>query len=85
MRVSKIYGLAGLRLGWMYAPDDIADVVSSVGITFPIATTALAAGIAALKDKAHTNRVFRMNLEVRDDFSEKLQKSALIMMLFFWI
>ena len=70
---SKIFGLAGLRLGWMYAPDSIASVVSSVGITFPVSTTALAAGIVALQDKTHTDRVFKLNLEIRDEFSSKLK------------
>jgi len=74
---SKIFGLAGLRLGWMYAPDDIANVVSSVGITFPVSTTALAAGIAALEDKAHTDSVFRLNLEIRGEFSNKLERLGL--------
>ena len=69
---SKIFGMAGLRLGWMYAPDGIANVVSSVGITFPVSTTALAAGIVALEDKTHTDTVFRLNLEIRNEFSYKL-------------
>ena len=69
---SKIFGLAGLRLGWMYAPEGIANVVSSVGITFPVSTTALAAGIVALQDKSHTDMVFQLNLEIRDEFSSRL-------------
>jgi histidinol-phosphate aminotransferase len=74
---SKIFGLAGLRLGWMYAPESIANVVSSVGITFPVSTTALAAGIVALEDKAHTDSVFRLNLEIRGEFSNKLERLGL--------
>lgn len=74
---SKIFGLAGLRLGWMYAPTDIANVVSSVGITFPVSTTALAAGIAALEDETHTDSVFRRNLEIRGEFSNQLERLGL--------
>ncbi|MCZ7601172.1 MAG: aminotransferase class I/II-fold pyridoxal phosphate-dependent enzyme [Gammaproteobacteria bacterium] len=39
---SKVFGLAGLRVGWMYAPEPIVDMVQRTGITFPLSAPALA-------------------------------------------
>jgi histidinol-phosphate aminotransferase len=50
---SKIYGLAALRLGWAYCPADIADVLNRTRGPFNVTAPALAAGIAALADRAH--------------------------------
>jgi histidinol-phosphate aminotransferase len=58
---SKIFGLAGLRpglrLGWLYGPSAVADVLRRIGVTFPISGPALAAGTAGLGDGAHRERV----------------------------
>ncbi|HEY3486587.1 MAG TPA: aminotransferase class I/II-fold pyridoxal phosphate-dependent enzyme, partial [Gammaproteobacteria bacterium] len=51
---SKIYGLAALRLGWAYCPDEIADVLNRIRGSFNVTASAQAAGIAALQDTAHT-------------------------------
>ena len=69
---SKIFGLAGTRLGWMYAPEDIADVVRRIGTTFPISSPALAAGLCALEDVEHTQSVYQQNLRTRDQFVQSL-------------
>jgi histidinol-phosphate aminotransferase len=60
---SKIYALAGLRLGWGYFPPAIADVLNRVRGPFNVTAPALAAGIAALNDteslekaRAHNDR-----------------------------
>jgi len=50
---SKIYGLAALRLGWMYGPPEIVDAVNRIRGPFNVNTAAMAAGIAALADTAH--------------------------------
>ncbi|TAJ27180.1 MAG: histidinol-phosphate transaminase [Reyranella sp.] len=52
---SKIYGLGGLRLGWMYAPAAVVDVMSRFRQPFNVNLAAQAAGIAALEDIAHTD------------------------------
>ena len=51
---SKIYGLGGLRLGWMYGPDGVVDVLSRLRQPFNVNAAAQAAGVAALADMAHT-------------------------------
>ena len=50
---SKIYGLAGLRLGWAYCPAEVADVLHRVRGPFNVNAAAEAAGLAALADIAH--------------------------------
>jgi histidinol-phosphate aminotransferase len=50
---SKIYGLAALRLGWLYGPAHIVDAVNRIRGPFNVNSAAMAAGIAAIKDRAH--------------------------------
>ena len=52
---SKIYGLAALRLGWMYAPAHVVDVVNRIRGPFNVSVPALQAGIAAIRDTAHVD------------------------------
>ena len=52
---SKIYGLGGLRLGWMYGPTGIVDVMSRLRQPFNVNLAAQIAGIAAMQDIAHTD------------------------------
>jgi histidinol-phosphate aminotransferase len=50
---SKLFGMAGLRLGWLTGSRAVLDAVGKVGPTFPVTQPALAAGRAALADTAH--------------------------------
>jgi histidinol-phosphate aminotransferase len=50
---SKIYGLAALRLGWMYGPAHIVDAINRIRGPFNVNSAAMAAGIAAIGDTAH--------------------------------
>lgn len=50
---SKIFGLAALRLGWAYCPAAVADVLNRVRGPFNVNAPAIAAGVAALEDRAH--------------------------------
>jgi histidinol-phosphate aminotransferase len=50
---SKIYGLAGLRVGWAYCPAPVADVLNRVRGPFNVSVPAQRAAIAALGDRAH--------------------------------
>ena len=47
---SKIYGLAALRLGWMYAPAHIVDVINRTRGPFNVSIPAMEAGAAAIAD-----------------------------------
>jgi histidinol-phosphate aminotransferase len=58
---SKIYGLAALRLGWAYCPGHVADVLNRVRGPFNVTAPAIAAGVAALADRAHADRAANHN------------------------
>jgi histidinol-phosphate aminotransferase len=50
---SKIYGLAALRLGWMYGPAHVVDAINRIRGPFNVNSAAMAAGVAAIADTAH--------------------------------
>ncbi|MGQ0445202.1 MAG: pyridoxal phosphate-dependent aminotransferase [Beijerinckiaceae bacterium] len=58
---SKIYGLAGIRLGWCYAPLDVCDAINRIRGPFNTSGAAIAAGVAALEDAAHTGKAAAHN------------------------
>jgi len=58
---SKIYGLAGLRLGWGYASKEIIDAMYQIKPPFNVNRAALAAGIEAVKDVEWTQRAIDHN------------------------
>ena len=45
---SKLHGLAGLRVGWGYAPEHVIDAVERVRMPFNVNLVAQAVAIAAL-------------------------------------
>ncbi|MER9875127.1 histidinol-phosphate transaminase [Mesorhizobium sp. M0195] len=49
-------GLGGARIGWMYAPTHIIDAINRVRGPFNVNATAIEAGIAAIRDRAHIER-----------------------------
>ena len=46
---SKIYGLAALRLGWMYGPAHVVDAINRIRGPFNVNAPAIAAGVAAIE------------------------------------
>jgi histidinol-phosphate aminotransferase len=58
---SKIYGLAGLRLGYAILPKELAAYLHRVRAPFNVSSVAQAAGVAALRDRAHVERSFELN------------------------
>lgn len=58
---SKIYGLAGLRIGWAYCPAEVADALNRIRGAFNVSSAAIAAATAALGDQAHVERAFQHN------------------------
>jgi histidinol-phosphate aminotransferase len=53
---SKIYSLAGLRVGWSYSSREIADTLRKVMDVFGVSVAAQAAAVAALGDTDHSRR-----------------------------
>jgi histidinol-phosphate aminotransferase len=58
---SKVYGLAGLRIGWAYCPPEIADALNRIRGAFNVNAPAIAAAQAALADAAHVERAVAHN------------------------
>ncbi len=58
---SKIYGLAALRIGWAYCPPAIADVLNRIRGPFNLSAQAIAAGVAAIRDRDHTEKAVAHN------------------------
>ena len=69
---SKIFGLAGARIGWLYAPPDIVADVRRISTTFPLSGVSMAAARAALVDRAHYDAVYAANRDGRAWLSERL-------------
>jgi len=53
---SKIYGLAGLRVGWGYASKNIIDSLNKIKPPFNVSRPALFAATVAIKDTAWLNK-----------------------------
>ncbi len=68
---SKIHGLAALRLGWAYGPPAIVDVLNRVRGPFNVAAPALAAGVAAVRDRRHLEVSRRHNARWRAYFANE--------------
>ncbi|MBZ9884486.1 histidinol-phosphate transaminase [Mesorhizobium sp. CA10] len=49
-------GLGGARIGWMYGPAHIVDAINRIRGPFNVNATAIEAGIAAIRDRAHIER-----------------------------
>jgi histidinol-phosphate aminotransferase len=69
---SKIYGLAGLRLGWAYCPPAIVDVLNRIRGPFNVTAPAIAAGIAAVEDEEAFARARAHNAHWLPWLSERL-------------
>jgi len=58
---SKVYGLAGLRVGFALCDPGVADLLNRVRQPFNVNSLALAAATAALEDREFVERSFQMN------------------------
>lgn len=60
---SKIYGLAGLRVGYSLSSPEIADLMNRVRHPFNVNNLAIQAAVIAIKDTEHVERSRQMNNE----------------------
>lgn len=74
---SKIYGLAGLRIGWAYCPPAIVDSFGRVRAPFTANTVAMAAAAAAVRDQAHVDAVRRHTGRWRETIRDELEHLGL--------
>lgn len=70
---SKIYGLAGERIGWGTGHADIVDMLNRIRGPFNVSNTAQAAGLAAVQDQAFVIASREHNNAERARFVEKLE------------
>ncbi len=63
---SKMYALAGLRVGWAYAPPAIIDVLNRVRMPFNVCISGQPAALAAVKDQEHLKAAVAFTAEWRD-------------------
>jgi histidinol-phosphate aminotransferase len=74
---SKIYGLAGLRIGWCYGPAEIIDALNRIRGPFNVSAPAIAAGVAALADRAHLEKAAAHNDAWLPKVTEALEQLGL--------
>jgi histidinol-phosphate aminotransferase len=75
---SKLYGLAGIRLGWCYCSVEIANYLNRIRGPFNVNLPAQAAGIAALRDTAHVEAAITHNETWRPWLAEQLSALGLM-------
>jgi len=69
---SKMFGLGGARVGWMYAPASVVDAVGRVRGAFNVSLPAQAAAIAALSETDWVERGRTHNSTARDALTRGL-------------
>lgn len=74
---SKIYGLAGLRLGWMVGPAHVIDALNRIRGPFNVNAPAIAAGAAAIQDEAHIAAALAHNDEWLPKLTSALEGAGL--------
>ena len=74
---SKIYGLAGLRVGWAYCPAAVADVLNRIRGPFNVSVPAQRAAAAALKDREHLEAGVAHNEKWRGWLTAEIRKLGL--------
>ncbi|MBU3698244.1 histidinol-phosphate transaminase [Dechloromonas sp.] len=74
---SKIYGLAGLRVGYGVASAEIADLMNRVRQPFNVNNLAIAGALAALDDDAFLNASYELNRRGMAQIVAALEKHGL--------
>jgi histidinol-phosphate aminotransferase len=74
---SKVYGLAGLRVGYAFASARVADLMNRVREPFNVNSLALAAAAAALDDTDFIQKSYALNREGMKQMTEGLTRLGL--------
>lgn len=74
---SKAYGLAGLRVGYGIAGEEITQYINGIVGPFDTNLVAQAAAIAALNDTEHLNRVIDENIRGREYMQKEFDRMGL--------
>jgi histidinol-phosphate aminotransferase len=71
---SKVYGLAGMRLGYIVAKPDLIKKISKYGGDVPMSQTAIAAAQASLGDEPFMSMVRNKNAGARKVLTDYLEQ-----------
>ena len=74
---SKIYGLAGLRVGYGLASEEIIADINAVREPFNVNAVAQVAALAALGDQEHMRAVLTTNTQERDYMAKEFERMGL--------
>jgi histidinol-phosphate aminotransferase len=74
---SKVYGLAGLRIGYALGREDLVDCLYQVRDPFPVHRLAQVAAVAALNDRDHAVKSIQLVYEGRRYLYKELDKMGL--------
>jgi histidinol-phosphate aminotransferase len=74
---SKIHGLAGLRIGWAYAPAEVCAVLHRIRGPFNVGSLQARIGVAAIRDREHLARAVAHNTKWRAWLTEEIRKTGL--------
>jgi histidinol-phosphate aminotransferase len=74
---SKIYGLAGLRVGYGIGPEEVVTAIGKVRRAFDVASVGQEAALASLADTAEVARRRALNRDTRALLEETLRRNGL--------
>lgn len=75
--MSKVFGLAAMRVGILIAPPEVCDMVNRVRKPFNINSLAQVAAVAALGDRDHLEKVKKLTWDGLDYYYAELDKMKL--------
>jgi histidinol-phosphate aminotransferase len=74
---SKIYGLAGLRVGWGYFPEEVRDQLRKIINPSSVSSVSQAAARAAMSDQGHAAQARQVIAEQRGLLSQAIAELGL--------
>lgn len=73
---SKVYGLAGLRIGYLVAPADVIATLRKIRAPFSVGALAQAAAVAALRDRQHWSEVRTYTRRRREELHRLFERAG---------
>ncbi|HEX4160569.1 MAG TPA: aminotransferase class I/II-fold pyridoxal phosphate-dependent enzyme, partial [Rhizomicrobium sp.] len=74
---SKIYALAGLRVGWAFCPPAVADAFNRLRGAFNVSMPAQRAAVAALLDREHVAQSVAHNTEWKNWLTDRIRATGI--------
>jgi threonine-phosphate decarboxylase len=75
--LTKFFAMPGLRIGYAVCGTELASIIREQIETWPVSTTALEAGCAALRETQYEPHACRINAQSRKEFAEALHRIGL--------